>query len=75
MLVELCWSAVRADGRLGEPSLPGSKKPLLSFLLRNGYRYTGKAHWTQAHMHYLRELVLAHPTQKLIFPEFMIKIH
>ena len=51
-----------------------SKKQLLSFLLRNGYRYTGKAHWTQAHMRYLRELVLAHPAQKLILEEYLQRI-
>jgi len=50
------------------------KKQLLSFLLRNGYRYTGKAHWTEAHMRYLRELVLAHPAQKLILEEYIQRI-
>lgn len=50
------------------------KQQLIGFLLRNGYRYTGKAHWTQAHMRYLRELVLAHPTQKLILEEYLQRI-
>ncbi len=36
------------------------KKQLLSFLLRNGYRYSGTARWTEAHMRYLREIVLPH---------------
>lgn len=29
---------------------------LKAFLLRNGYRYTGKSAWTEAHRRYLREL-------------------
>lgn len=47
------------------------KKQLLSFLLRNGYRYTGKSHWTEAHMRYLRELVLPHSAQKVILEEYL----
>jgi transposase len=54
--------------------LTRSKKQLLSFLLRSGYRYSGKAHWSQAHMRYLRELVLAHPAQKLILEEYLQRI-
>ena len=50
------------------------KQQLLGFLLRNGYRYTGKAHWTEAHMRYLRELVLAHRTQKMILEEYLQRI-
>ena len=33
---------------------------LKAFLLRNGYRYTGKSAWSEAHRRYLRELVLGH---------------
>lgn len=54
--------------------LAQAKKQLLSFLLRNGYRYKGTAHWTQAHMRYLRELVLPHPAQKLILEEYLQRI-
>lgn len=54
--------------------LARTKKQLLSFLLRNGYHYTGKANWTEAHMRYLRELVLAHPSQKLILEEYIQRI-
>lgn len=50
------------------------KQQLMGFLLRNGYRYTGKAHWTDAHMRYLRELVFAHRTQKIILEEYLQRI-
>lgn len=35
-----------------------AKQRLKSFLLRHGYRYTGKANWSEAHVRYLRELEL-----------------
>lgn len=48
-----------------------SRQRLLSFLLRNGHHYTGKSHWTAAHMRYLRELVLQDPAQKMILEEYL----
>jgi transposase len=45
------------------------RQQLKAFLLRNGYRYLGKSSWTQAHMRYLRELVMCHPAQKLVLEE------
>jgi transposase len=44
---------------------------LKSFLLRHGYRYQGKANWSQPHMRYLRELVLPHPAMKAILEEYL----
>lgn len=38
--------------------LTRAKQRLKSFLLRHGYRYTGKANWSEAHVRYLRELEL-----------------
>src|SRR5437867_3486785 len=46
-----------------------SRAPLKAFLLRNGYRYTGKSAWTEAHRRYLRELVLNHPAQKVVLED------
>lgn len=51
-----------------------SKHRLKSFLLRAGYRYQGKAIWGPAHMRYLRELVLAHPAQKVILEDYLVSI-
>ncbi|HEY5707612.1 MAG TPA: transposase [Terrimicrobiaceae bacterium] len=45
------------------------RQQLKAFLLRNGYRYSGKSSWTQGHLRYLRELVMAHPAQKLVLEE------
>jgi transposase len=44
---------------------------LKSFLLRHGYRYQGKANWSDPHMRYLRELVLPHPAMKAILEEYL----
>jgi transposase len=43
-----------------------SRAQLKAFLLRNGYRYTGKSAWTEAHQRYLRELVLPHAAQRVV---------
>ena len=42
---------------------------LKAFLLRNGYRYTEKTSWGEAHMRYLRELVLPHAAMKVVLEE------
>ena len=44
---------------------------LKGFLLRHGYRYQGKANWSQPHMRYFRELVLPHPAMKTILEEYL----
>ncbi len=51
-----------------------ARQQLGAFLLRNGYRYGGKSHWTAAHMRYLRELDAAHPAQKVILEEYLIAV-
>jgi len=51
-----------------------SRAQLKAFLLRNGYRYTGKSAWTEAHQRYLRELVLPHPAQRVVLEDAMTAI-
>jgi transposase len=51
-----------------------SRQQLLGLLLRNGYQYTGKSHWTDAHMRYLRELVLQDSSQKFVLEEYLQRI-
>jgi transposase len=45
------------------------RSQLKGFLLRHGYKYGGKSSWTEAHMRYLRELVLEHPVHKVLLEE------
>jgi transposase len=47
---------------------------LKAFLLRNGYRYTEKTSWGEAHMRYLRELVLPHAAMKVVLEEYLQSI-
>ena len=47
---------------------------LKAFLLRNGYRYTGKSAWTEAHRRYLRELVLPHAAQRAVLEDALTSI-
>ena len=47
---------------------------LKAFLLRNGYRYTGKSAWTEAHLRYLRELVLPHAAQRVVLEDAISSI-
>jgi len=51
-----------------------AKQQLGGFLLRNGYHYTGKSRWSEAHMRYLRELVLPNPAQNIVLEESLQRI-
>lgn len=46
--------------------LSRAKQRLNSFLLRLGFRYSGKARWTPSHMRYLRELIMPTDAQKVV---------
>ncbi len=48
-----------------------AKQRLNSFLLRNGFRYSGKARWTPSHMRYLRHLTLPDPVQNIVLEEYI----
>jgi transposase len=51
-----------------------SRQRLKAFLLRQGYRYQGKSSWTEAHMRYLRELVLPRPALKAVMEEYLLAV-
>jgi len=48
-----------------------NRQRLTAFLLRNGHRYTGRSTWTEAHVRFLRELVLQDPLQKIILEDYL----
>jgi len=54
--------------------LTRARQRLKSFLLRQGYRYSGKANWSAAHQRYLRELVLPLPALKAVLEEYLLAI-
>ena len=51
-----------------------ARQQLGALLLRNGYRYGDKTNWTEAHMRYLRELVLPDPAQKFVLEEYLQRV-
>lgn len=51
--------------------LARAKQRLNSFLLRNGFRYSGRARWTPGHFRYLRHLTLPDPVQNLVLEEYL----
>lgn len=54
--------------------LRSGRHQLKAFLLRNGYRYSEKTAWSQAHLRYLRELSLPHPAMKVVLEEYLMAI-
>ena len=44
---------------------------LKGFLLRLGYRYTGRSSWNDAHKRYLSGLVMPQPPQQIAFQEYI----
>jgi transposase len=48
-----------------------SRSQLKAFLLRHGYRYSGKTAWTEVHLRYLRDLVLPHAAQRIVLEDML----
>ena len=48
-----------------------ARNRLKGFLLRLGFRYTGKSSWNDPHKRYLSGLVMAHPPQQIAFQEYI----
>ncbi len=48
-----------------------ARQLLLSLLLRHGTYYTGKADWGQKHLRWLSKVVLPHPSQQIVFQDYL----
>jgi transposase len=48
-----------------------SKQRLLAFLLRSGYRYTGRSLWSKAHMFWLSDIKMPHRSQQVVLQEYI----
>ena len=59
-----CRQAARVQQRKARQRLKG-------FLLRHGFRYTGKTSWTEAHQRYLATITLPFPAQQIAFQEYI----
>lgn len=47
------------------------RQRLTSFLQRHGRVYTGRSRWTQAHYRWLEQQRFEHPTQQIVFQEYV----
>jgi len=54
--------------------LTRAKRRLKALLLRQGYRYPGKANWGEAHQRYLRKLTLPLPALRSVLEEQLLAI-
>ncbi len=52
-----------------------ARNRLKGFLLRLGFRYTGKSGWNDAHKHYLAGLVMPRTAQQIAFQEYIHAIN
>ena len=52
-----------------------ARNRLKGFLLRLGFRYTGKTSWNDAHKRYLSGLLMPRPAQQIVFQEFIHAIN
>jgi transposase len=48
-----------------------ARQQLGAFLLRHGKRYSGKSAWTQGHIRWMEELTFEHPSQQIVFQEYL----
>jgi transposase len=48
-----------------------AKQRLNAFLLRHGFVFPGKKHWTQAHLNWIADITMAYPTQQLVLDEYL----
>lgn len=52
-------------------SLRVARQELLAFLLRHGYRYSGKAYWTKAHQNWIADIKMPHRAQQITLQEYV----
>jgi transposase len=48
-----------------------AKQQLGAFLLRSGFRYTGKTNWSLAHWRWLSDIKMLHPAQQIALQEYI----
>ena len=48
-----------------------ARQVLLAFLLRHGYRYSGKSNWTKAHKNWIADIKMPHRAQQITLHEYV----
>ena len=52
-------------------ALRGARQVLSAFLLRHGYRYSGRTLWSIAHDRWLSDIAMPHPSQQIALQEYI----
>jgi transposase len=55
-------------------ALRTARQQLSAFLLRYGKRYPGKKPWTPAHLRWLSDIALPHPSQQIVLQEYIAMV-
>jgi transposase len=55
-------------------ALRTARQQLSAFLLRYGKRYPGKKPWTPAHLRWLSDIALPHPSQQIVLQEYIATV-
>ena len=66
--------AIRDLTRAREDAMIAQKKArqrLNAFLLRHGFRYSGKKHWSGVHLRWISDIAMEHPAQQLVLEEYI----
>lgn len=48
-----------------------ARQVLLAFLLRHGYRYSGRSYWTKAHKNWIADIKMPHRAQQIVLQEYV----
>jgi transposase len=48
-----------------------ARQRLNAFLLRHGFRYSGKKHWSKVHLRWVSDITMDHPAQQLVLEEYI----
>ena len=63
---DLCRA--RIDSKSAERK---ARQQLGAFLLRSGFRYTGKTNWSKAHWNWIADIKMPHPAQQITLQEYI----
>lgn len=61
-------SRAREDAKTAQTK---ARQRLNAFLLRHGFRYSGKKHWSGVHLRWISDITTEHPAQQLVLEEYI----
>lgn len=67
--MKLCGTSSEAGKTPSTP--PESRQRLSAFVLRHGFRYSGRNAWSIAHLRWLADIKMPHPAQQIALQEYI----